>query len=155
MSGNIRGVVIGLGNDFRCDDAVGLYVARRLEKLLPSDIKVVAGVADGTDLIELWHNKKFCIVIDSVLSGSNPGMIHRYDALTEKIPEDIFSAYSTHAFNISKTIKMAKLLQRLPDRLIIYGIEGAEFKAGQDMTGAVKSAADEIIEKILDEIKSI
>ena len=155
MFEKIKGMIVGLGNDYRRDDAVGLYIVRHLKNRLPAGIKAVVGVADGTDLIELWKDKKFCIVIDAVLSDSRPGTIHRYDGRTQDIPENIFSAYSTHAFNITKTIKMAEMLRQLPDKLIIYGIEGADFAAGQEMTEAVKAAADKIIEIIKSEIDAL
>lgn len=148
MTSTSTGVIVGLGSDYRKDDGVGLYIARKLRSILPQKIEIIAGVADGTDLIELWNNKNICIVIDAVSSDSKSGMIHEYDGLTQDLPENIFSAFSTHAFSISRTVKLAKTINQLPARLIIYGIEGADFSAGQGLTPAVTTAADNVIRKI-------
>jgi len=149
MASKTKDIVIGLGNDFRRDDGVGLYVTRQLKQLLPQEIEIIAGLADGTDLIELWDGRSLCIVIDAVKSGSKPGMIHEFDGLKQNIPEDLFSMYSSHAFSIAKTIQLARTLKKLPAKLVVYGIEGKDFSAGQGLTPAVASAADNIIRKIV------
>ncbi|MFZ5981550.1 MAG: hydrogenase maturation protease, partial [Candidatus Zixiibacteriota bacterium] len=105
-------VVIGLGNDFRGDDAVGLYTARLLAKKNIPGMRIIEGVSDGTSLIDVWSGTQACFLIDCVYSQKEPGHIHRFDALTDDIPEDIFPGYSTHAFSITGAVKLARTIDR-------------------------------------------
>jgi len=146
-------LIIGVGNDFRSDDAVGLYVAREIGKSGLEGVTIIEGINDGTSMIELWTGAPSVFVVDCVSSDSNPGKIYRFDAFREEIQESRFPSYSSHAFNITDTIALARNIDRLPENLIIYGIEGANLSSGNKLSDAVKKAADETVIRILDEIK--
>ena len=153
MSDKLPIVVIGLGNEFRGDDAVGLFIARRIrEKKLPG-VRVIEGVSDGTTLIEAWHKSRAAVLIDCVSSGAAAGKIHRFDALSEKIPEKFFPAYSTHAFSITEAVGLAETIGRLPDHLLVYGVEGGNFETGVGISGEVTTAAEKVTELILKDIE--
>jgi len=148
-------VIIGLGNDYRGDDAIGLYTARLLvEKGIPG-LKVIEGVSDGTTLIHAWQDAPACYLVDCVFSQNKPGHIHRFDALTDVIPEEIFPGYSTHAFSITGAVKLARALNQLPKKLVVYGIEGASFATGKTITLEVERAARKVRDLILEEIEKV
>lgn len=154
MSEKYSIAVIGLGNEFRGDDAVGLYIARRLkDKRLPG-VRVVEGVSDGTTLIETWQDTRGAVLIDCVSSGNQVGKIHRFDPLVEEIPEKFFPAYSTHAFNITDTVRLAETIGQLPPHLIVYGVEGASFSTGAEMSDRVMTAANRVVEMVLKDIEN-
>ena len=48
-------LVIGIGNDFRGDDAAGLMVARRLRGTPLHDVEIVESAGDAAALMELWN----------------------------------------------------------------------------------------------------
>lgn len=49
------------------------------------------------------------------------------------IPADSFH-YSTHTVSVAEAVEMARVMGRLPDRLLIYGIEGADFGSGDGLS---------------------
>ncbi len=60
-------VVIGIGNEFRGDDAVGIVVARALlEGPLPSFVRVVEAGLAGPSLLDMWMGADLAIVVDAV-----------------------------------------------------------------------------------------
>src|SRR5450755_994427 len=63
-------VVIGVGNEFRGDDAAGLLVARRLRELVLTQAVVLECEADPAGLIEAWVSTAMAIVVDTVVSGA-------------------------------------------------------------------------------------
>jgi hydrogenase maturation protease len=146
-------VIIGVGNDYRTDDAAGLLAARRLAALDLPGVRVVDSVGDGTDLINAWENMYRAIVIDSVRSESDPGEVYRFDGLTGDISLDALSACSTHAFSIPETIELARTLDRLPQSLVIYGVEADSFAPGEGLTEAVAQGVDKIVRLIRAEIE--
>lgn len=147
-------VVIGIGNDFRHDDAVGLEVARLVRKANLADVSVVGGVSDDYALLTAWDSRGRAFVIDCTQSYSTPGTVHRFDGLAENIPADIFSSYSTHTLNIVKTIELSRTLGRLPQQLTIIGVEGADFSHGSGLSPAVEVAAVEVVRFIISFCKS-
>jgi hydrogenase maturation protease len=46
----------------------------------------------------------------------------------------------THAFGLAAAVELARALQRLPRRLVLVGVEGAEFEAGAALTPPVVRA---------------
>jgi hydrogenase maturation protease len=144
--------VIGLGNAYRGDDAIGLEVAREVGRRMP-EIDTVAGVADGTMLLDLWTEADLCIIVDCAVSGQAAGTIHRFDGLQQRIPAGLFSSFSTHAYSIPGAIELGKALGRLPRRLVVYAIEGATFGCGARIATAVLEAAENVIAQIEAEIR--
>jgi hydrogenase maturation protease len=145
-------LVIGLGNEYRRDDAVGLVVARRLKERVPEHVRVVEESGDGAALIESWKDADAVILIDAVHSGAEPGTLHRLNAHTQPIPTE-FSHCSTHAFSIAETIELARALGRLPPRLVVYGVEGKTFKAGLELSPEVEKAVQRVVECVLDDLR--
>jgi hydrogenase maturation protease len=122
-------LIIGIGNEYRGDDAVGLIVVRRLKEHLAGSPTVLEQSGDGAALMEAWQGAEKVIIIDAVMSGAAPGTIHRFDASAQPLPKDAFRC-STHAFGVAEAIELSRALSELPQSLVVYGIEGKNFAAG-------------------------
>lgn len=145
--------LIGVGNRFRGDDAVGLEIVRQLKKKYLSDVQFIELSGEGASLIEVLQERDAVFIFDAVHSGAQPGTIFHFDATKERIPNHFFN-YSTHAFGVAEAIEMARTLNRLPRRLILYGIEGKYFEYGLAFSGEVKNAITDVIKAALNEIRS-
>jgi len=154
MADNKSTLVVGLGNNYRKDDGVGLYVAEKIRSMNLDNIEVADNIGESTSLIKVWSNAGKVFVVDAVISTEREGTTHRFDALKEKIPGEIFNSYSTHSFSLLESIELAKTLGELPDSLIIYGIEGKDFSSGIGLSSKVIKAADEVIDMLVNEIQS-
>lgn len=144
-------LIIGVGNEYRGDDGVGLAVARRIRELNLSAVKVIEASGEGAALMEAWQGAEAAMLIDAVYSGGTPGTIYRFDARTESIPAKFFH-YSTHAFSVAEAIELARALNQLPPRLIVYGIEGLRFDAGVGLSAEVERATPEVVRRALREM---
>src|SRR5512145_3075445 len=122
-------LIIGIGNEYRSDDAAGLIVARRLKERLADSVKVIEQSGDGAALMEAWRGAETVIIFDAVMSGAAAGTIHRFDVSAQPLPKSGFRC-STHAFGVAEAIELARALGELPRSLIVYGIEGNNFAAG-------------------------
>jgi hydrogenase maturation protease len=144
--------VIGVGNEYRSDDAVGIVVARRLRELLLAKITVLEESGEGAALIDSWKGATWVMLLDAVHSGAAPGTIHRFDARAAQIPTGFFH-YSTHAFSVAEAIELARSLGQLPPHLIVYGIEGENFAAGVGLSHAVEQAVERVVEQAATEVR--
>jgi hydrogenase maturation protease len=146
-------IVIGVGNEYRGDDAAGLLVARRLKELPLPHTQVIEASGEGAALMEAWKEADVVILIDAVQSGVEAGTIHRLDAFAQTIPQKFFR-YSTHTFSVAEAIELARALDQLPPRLLLYGIEGKDFAAGAELSPEVRNAAEEVTRRILIEVQT-
>lgn len=146
-------IVVGLGNEFRSDDACGPIAARLAGRLCGKKIQVIEPLADGTGLVMMWGNVKLAVLIDSVKSGASAGYVYRFEPLNETIPEEVFRPITTHRLSVTQIIRLGRILRQLPKRLIIYGVEGVNFDYGTTMTPAVAEAARDVAARIAAEIK--
>lgn len=148
-----RTLIIGIGNEYRRDDAAGLLVARRLKEHVNDDVTVLELSGEGAALMEAWQEADAVILIDAVQSGAAAGVIHRLDAQVQQIPHRFFH-YSTHAFSIAEAIELARALHQIPPHLLLYGIEGKNFAAGTEISMEILSAAEEVTQRILAELRT-
>jgi hydrogenase maturation protease len=139
-----------LGNEYRRDDAVGLVAARRLRAAAPAAVRVLEESGEAAALIESWQGADSVILIDAVHSGASPGAIHRLDAHAGPIAKKFFR-FSTHAIGIAEAVELARALGRLPPQLVIYGIEGKSFEAGEGLSPEVEAAVGRLVERVLAE----
>lgn len=146
-------MIIGIGNLYRGDDGAGLIVARRIRDLAIDGLTVLEDGGEGAGLIDAWKDADFAIVIDAVNSGATPGTIHRIDATALPLPAQLFRC-STHAFGVAEAVELARELNRLPRRLLVYGIEGKEFGASTTVSEEVETATLLAVARVVQEVES-
>ncbi len=147
-------LVIGIGNEYRSDDGVGLVVARELRaKNLPGML-VTESSGDGATLMEVWEAASAVILIDAASSGAAPGTIYRFDAPTQPLPMGV-SFHSTHVFGVAEAIGLAGALQQLPPCLIMYAVEGESFSAGVGLSPEVAEAAQRVVEQVTHDVQRL
>jgi hydrogenase maturation protease len=146
-------IVIGIGNEYARDDAVGLLVARKLKGRAPASVGIFEHGGEGAALMECWKNTAGVILIDATSSGATSGTIRRLEVASSPLPARQFGR-STHAFGLAEAIELSRSLHELPTRLVVYGIEGRDFSAGAGVTAEVAAAVETVAERVLQEIKS-
>ncbi len=146
-----RRVVVAIGNPYRRDDAAGLAVVDRLRGRIPSGVELVSCEQEPSRLIDVCEGATTALVVDAVESGAAPGTLHRFDASHRPVPERLFRS-STHAFGVGEAIELARALGRLPARVIVYGIEGAAFGAGEGLSGPVAAAVEQVAAAVLADV---
>lgn len=142
-------LVIGIGNEFRGDDGVGLSIAQKLRAMAGLGARVVESSGGGTELMGLWAGAELAILIDAVHSGGRPGSVFRYVLPDDEIPGAIFPRHSTHAFGVLEALELAATLGERPPRVIVYGIEGESFATGAGLSGPVRAAASEVVDMVV------
>jgi hydrogenase maturation protease len=132
--------VIGLGNEWRHDDGVGIEVARRVGG------HVLSGEPIG--LVEALDGEDEVVLVDAVSSGAPAGTLFVFDAGSRPLPAPLFGPSSTHALGLAEAVELARALGRLPRRVVVYGIEGESFEFGKGLTAAVAEAADRVAREV-------
>jgi hydrogenase maturation protease len=141
-------VVIGVGNAWAGDDAAGLLVARMVRECAPAGVAVIEHEGEPTALMDVWKGARLAILVDATQGGGRPGEVRVMEATREALPAALGGA-STHAYGLGDAIELARALGRLPERLVVVGIEGATFEAGRAPGPAVTAALHGARERVL------
>lgn len=141
-------VVIGIGNRYRQDDGVGLAVVDRLrEEAAPRWARLAVCDGEPSRLIELWSFTELAIVVDALAVRSPvPGRIHRLEV--EDVATAGESSSTSHGLGMGTAVRLARELDRMPERLVVYAIEIDEYGFGTRMSAAVRRAAGHVAEHV-------
>ncbi len=143
--------IIGCGNLDRGDDAAGVMVARRL-RVLGIDADEQSG--DSVSLMDSWQGFETVIVVDALCSDHAPGEVRIWDACASPLPKAALQC-STHALGLYEAVELARTLDRLPDKLLIYGIEGKQFAPGARPSAEVEKAVESVAQHIVELLQGL
>ena len=146
--------VIGVGNEWRGDDAVCLLVVRRLKADQLAEVQIAECRGTVTAVREAWNDAAGVIVVDAVVSGGRPGAIYRFNAHGGGLPVQLSRSPSSHGWGVAEALALGQLFQELPPYLIFYGIEGQNFGPGQEVSQVVEAAIPEAVHRIRREIQT-
>jgi hydrogenase maturation protease len=143
--------VAGCGHPDRGDDAVGLLVARAIERSHLPGVQVRFPATDGLALLQAWEGCEACIVIDAMVSGRAPGTVL---ALSETDWDRLRTppACSTHSLGPAAALRLAAAIGALPPRVVVIGVEGFRFEAGADLSPEVRAAIGPATELVAAEV---
>lgn len=145
-------IVIGIGNPFRGDDGVGWAVIDALEGKVDEKISLKKIRGDVAELLHYFGTYNHVFLIDACHGNTPVGSWHRVDALKEPVLLEK-SPTSTHGLSLSEAVSMAKALNGLPSKLIIYGIDGDNFSLGEQLSLPVAKAVPHVVQSLLKELE--
>lgn len=149
-------LVIGIGNTDRGDDGVGPLIASRLTQRCGA--RVIVRNGDALALIEDWVGAEAVILIDAAAMTTAPGRVHRLELAQQQSGDEALERLalsSTHALGVAEAVGLARALERLPERLIVYAVEGGSFEPGAPVSAEVLAAADLVADLVSAEVQRL
>lgn len=141
----MKPLLIGLGNPDRGDDGVGVLVARDFPA---ESMDVCLARGEATELLALLQGREAVYLVDCVCTGAPPGTLHRFEG---ELPRT--GNASTHGMGLAEAVELARVLDCLPGRLVVLGIEGSAFELGSGVSPAVLLAVPRAVEALLREAR--
>lgn len=148
----VRMVVIGVGNPYRGDDGAGPEIAKRVRQRAPAWVDVFEHDGEPAGLLDLWEGATLAVVVDAVRSGRSPGWLHRIEIGTNPVDIPARPSVSSHGTGPGVAVELARVLDRMPRRLVIYGIEGTTFSPRLGLSPELESSIDALADRIVNEI---
>ncbi len=130
-------ILMGVGNELRGDDAIGIYVARNFRKEGWKVILAGQVPEDFTSEIKRYR-PELLVIVDAALMDLNPGEFRRVPE--DKIPK---VAFSTHGMPLSF---LMEYLRDYVGKIILIGIQPKSMEFGEGLSEEVKKAGDKLIE---------
>ncbi|MEJ3747028.1 hydrogenase maturation protease [Actinomycetes bacterium KLBMP 9797] len=138
--------VIGVGNMYRRDDGLGHTVAVLLTGRVPG-VAVMESDGEAVRLMEAWAGARVAVVVDALrVHGGTPGRIHRLDAAG--LASEQRRAANAHAVRLGDVVELARVLDCLPERLVVFAVEVTDTGYGVGLSAPVADAAATVADAI-------
>ncbi|MDD9148108.1 HyaD/HybD family hydrogenase maturation endopeptidase [Sporolactobacillus sp. CQH2019] len=149
-----RITILGIGNSLYSDEGLGVQILPRLIKALKGveNLEFIDGTTEGMQLLGPVEATDSLIIIDAVNAGKQPGEIIKLEK--EQIPSFNGIKMSVHQIGFQEVISAAQLRDRLPERMVMFGIQPASLQLGVSLTGTAEKAVPELVERVKQQIDS-
>lgn len=145
--------VIGVGQCYRGDDAVGLIVAKHVRALAPERVEVVTESSDAAALLAAFEGVDVCVAIDSGRHGGAPGAVLRLHPT--EVAATRGGATSSHGNALAEAVALGAELRSLPSHFRIVAVVGTNFCVGGAMSAPVHAAVPDAVAAVLVEVAAL
>jgi len=135
-------LVLGLGNILLGDDGVGPTLLQQLaehESRWRGEVEFLDGGTQGLALLGHLTGRRALIIVDALHKGAPPGTVFRL-TLPELRGLSLGKGSSGHESNAGELLAAAELLDELPDRLFVVGVEPEKLTTGLGLSPVVEQA---------------
>lgn len=145
------GLVIGVGNRDRGDDAVGPIVVDALRRRNDHRFTTLVVEGDLSDLALRWAPDQRVVIIDALVGGGEPGTIVAWDALSGRRGRAGIGL-SSHGMGLADAIELGRMIGRLPGELTIVGVEVENVEHFAPLSRAVADSVPRLTQMVRDVI---
>ncbi|MDZ7838258.1 MAG: hydrogenase maturation protease [Actinomycetota bacterium] len=142
--------MIGFGNIFMSDDAIGIKVLDKLGPL-PAGVEVIDGGTSAADLIAYAKESEKLIIIDAVDAGQATGEVLKFRLADIGHFVKKVKSYSLHDFGLAEALSLIEKLN-ISAEIIIIGIKPKNISFGEELSEEVEEKIPEIKNMVLEEI---
>lgn len=146
--------IIAVGNSFYGDDGIGAAVLEniRQEGHFPG-AELIDVHTDALTLLDHLACGETTVVVDAAQMGLEPGTAvgFRPDEVRMKIRSDHLSM---HGFGLAEAFDLAVQLGRMPQDVLIVGVEPVRVEINRGLSDLVKEAVPRVISIIQEEVQS-
>lgn len=144
--------ILGIGNALYTDEGLGVTVLPRLQESLKGirNIEFVDGTTEGMQLLGPVEATQKLIIIDAINAGKEPGTLVTLDK--EEIPSFNGIKMSVHQIGFQEVVSAAQLRDRLPEKMVMFGVQPASLELGTEISETAKAAVPDLIEKVRQQI---
>jgi hydrogenase maturation protease len=138
-------LVLGVGNLLLMDEGVGVRaIEALLEKFeIPPEVDLVDGGTAGMELLGQLQDRDALIILDAVNCGKPAGTVVRMEG--PQVPALLRRKISPHQLGLSDLLAAARMTDRLPPRLVLFGIQPKEMDTGLGLSPEVAASLQELV----------
>ncbi len=145
--------VLGIGNWLMQDEGAGVHVVQHLEqnyRFSPS-IQVIDGGTSGSELLSFFDESARVLIVDAVDFHREPGYIGTIK--NDQILTHLTTKMSLHHLGITDVLSQAKLLEILPEEIVLIGIQPQIIAVGTELSALLQQKLPQLIELVLQQLQ--
>jgi hydrogenase maturation protease len=145
-------MVLGIGNRFMTDDAVGVMLVRRLqaEYRFSPEVAVVDGGTEAISLLTMLEGIERLLVVDAIDTGCAPGTVIRLSG--DDLQAGFRFRISSCQIGVEDMLAAAKLLDYYPREVAIWGVQPAALECGAEFSPIVTERFNILLKRVLEEL---
>lgn len=146
--------ILGIGNTLFSDEGVGIHLLPLLEEALKDyeNIEIIEGLTDGMRLLGPVEEAENLIIIDAINAGEVPGTI--IVLVGNEIPAYFGIKMSVHQLGFQEVLMAAKLRERYPKEIVMFGMQPASLELGVELTDTIKENLGVLRDRVLSQVNS-
>lgn len=112
--------------------------------------------ADPTDLVALMSGRELVVAIDAVRNTAAPGtlVLREVGAGHPSLVGWPGRPTSSHGWGLAEAVELARVLEQLPERVVVVGVAGTRFDPGAPLTDPVARALPAAVDAVLAQVRS-
>ncbi|WP_071318147.1 HyaD/HybD family hydrogenase maturation endopeptidase [Anaerobacillus isosaccharinicus] len=146
--------ILGIGNTLYSDEGVGVHILPLLHKVLKDkseeEVEIIEGATDGMRLLGPVEDTDYLIIIDAINAGKEPGTI--ISIKNDDIPAYFGIKMSIHQVGFQEVLFAARIRERLPEEMIMFGIQPESLKLGLELTSTVNDRLIDLANQIKSQV---
>jgi hydrogenase maturation protease len=148
-------LILGLGNLLCGDDGAGAAVAGRIARdfELPPNVAALDGGTLGLSLLPYLEDARDAILVDAVRLDAPPGSLVRLEG--DAVGPAVAARLSPHQIGVADLLDGVRLLDRLPRRLILWGVVPATIELGFGPSPPVARALSTLLHHVVSEAREL
>ena len=148
-------LVLGIGNLLLGDEGVGCRCVQELERryTLPPEVQCVDGGTAGFELLPLVEDTETLIIIDALTDGRAPGTVILVE--NDQVPRTLLTRTSPHQIGISEVLATAQLTAKVPERLLLFGIEPKNLQVRIGLSPEVEAGLEKALDAVVAELRAM
>jgi hydrogenase maturation protease len=145
-------LVMGIGNLLLQDEGAGVRAVEEFEKRFetPECVELLDGGTSGIELLQYIQGRDVLILIDVVRNGDSFGTLSRFEG--DDVPALFQKKISPHQLGISDLLATARLIDMMPKKVVLLGIEPQSIDTGLELTAEINANIGRLTELIAEEI---
>jgi hydrogenase maturation protease len=146
-------LVLGLGNILLRDEGVGVRVIERLQQLyqFPAEVQLLDGGTLGLDLLSYVEAVDRLLIVDALELDAAPGSVARLEG--DAVPATLSVKLSPHQVGVTDLLAAARLRDRCPAELVLWGAQPGAIEVGLELSPAVAAQVDVLADRALAELE--
>jgi hydrogenase maturation protease len=145
-------LVLGVGNILLHDEGLGVRAIEELEQgyTFDSEVELVDGGTCGLELLDNLKGRDLLIIIDAMKNGGPPGSVYRL--ADREVPNHFNTRITPHQLGISDLLATLGLMDSLPTRLVLFGVEPGDLSTGLGLSGPVEQGLAKVVAAVAAEL---
>jgi hydrogenase maturation protease len=143
-----RKIILGVGNLLNRDEGVGIHAVRALQtqNTLGAEWEVVDGGTLGLNLLPLVEEASHLIVLDAMDARRAPGTL--IELPRAEVPLFSTLKMSQHQLLFQEVLALAHVRGRLPEHLVVLGIQPADLEIGVELSAAIALTMPKLLARV-------
>ena len=149
-------IILGVGNILLTDEGVGVRVIEELGRryAFRENVELVDGGTQGLWLMSTVQEADHLIVVDAVLGKGEPGTLYLLER--NDLPKGLRAKQSAHDSDLVEALNLCELIGVAPKTCVVIGVEPEDIRTMSiELTNTLASKIDDIIQRVLDELKAL